>query len=431
MTDLALAEPTKKFFVEMLTRDVSLQSAILDLVDNAVDSFRQSSRELSSGTIEINFNKDSFQISDNANGITYSDAKNYVFSFGRKDDQETQKHGIGLYGVGLKRAVFKIGSLITVASRSRTSNFIVAIDVKKWLKLKEWVFPFTVSEPVVDETKDTFTKVEIKGIHASISSDFSDLAFQASLLKSISSYHSLLIINGLRIFVNGQIAESQLPKMLMSDSVLPHVSNLKTDGVEVLIRAGLMTSGPDDAGWTVFCNDRMILRADKTSLTGWGMKEGQRTPQYHNQFSKFRGFVYINSDDGLKLPWNTTKSSLDPENSLYKSVVLPEMVLTMRKLIDILNELDREKEAELQGFAPGPLSVSLSEAKVTSQIVELKEQVFEIRRRSMKAEELQTAIQFRRPKALVNRVIEHMGVVSAVAVGEHLFDTYVEEYELK
>ena len=100
MTDLALAEPTKKFFVEMLTRDVSLQSAILDLVDNAVDSFRQSSRELSSGTIEINFNKDSFQISDNANGITYSDAKNYVFSFGRKDDQETQKHGIGLYGVG-------------------------------------------------------------------------------------------------------------------------------------------------------------------------------------------------------------------------------------------------------------------------------------------------------------------------------------------
>ena len=31
------ASPTKEFFVEMLTKDVSLSLAILDLVDNSVD----------------------------------------------------------------------------------------------------------------------------------------------------------------------------------------------------------------------------------------------------------------------------------------------------------------------------------------------------------------------------------------------------------
>ena len=31
------AEPTKAFFVDMLTRDIGLEQAVLDLVDNSVD----------------------------------------------------------------------------------------------------------------------------------------------------------------------------------------------------------------------------------------------------------------------------------------------------------------------------------------------------------------------------------------------------------
>jgi hypothetical protein len=31
------AEPTKAFFIDMLTRDIPLDQAILDLVDNCVD----------------------------------------------------------------------------------------------------------------------------------------------------------------------------------------------------------------------------------------------------------------------------------------------------------------------------------------------------------------------------------------------------------
>ena len=35
--DQAQASPTKQFFVSMLTRDISLADAILDLVDNCLD----------------------------------------------------------------------------------------------------------------------------------------------------------------------------------------------------------------------------------------------------------------------------------------------------------------------------------------------------------------------------------------------------------
>jgi hypothetical protein len=33
----AVAAPTKQFFVSMLTRDISLEDAILDLIDNCLD----------------------------------------------------------------------------------------------------------------------------------------------------------------------------------------------------------------------------------------------------------------------------------------------------------------------------------------------------------------------------------------------------------
>ena len=40
-TDRAEASPTKQFFVSMLTRDINLADAILDLLDNCLDGALQ------------------------------------------------------------------------------------------------------------------------------------------------------------------------------------------------------------------------------------------------------------------------------------------------------------------------------------------------------------------------------------------------------
>jgi hypothetical protein len=39
MTLQADATPTKRFFIDNLTRDLTLEDAILDLVDNSIDAF--------------------------------------------------------------------------------------------------------------------------------------------------------------------------------------------------------------------------------------------------------------------------------------------------------------------------------------------------------------------------------------------------------
>lgn len=43
MSPQADARPTKRLFIQMLTRDLALEDAVLDLIDNSIDSLLTSS----------------------------------------------------------------------------------------------------------------------------------------------------------------------------------------------------------------------------------------------------------------------------------------------------------------------------------------------------------------------------------------------------
>ncbi len=66
--DTAIAEPTKRFFVSMLTRDISLSDAILDLVDNCLDGALRladdAEVDYSRNTISIECTESHFRIQD-------------------------------------------------------------------------------------------------------------------------------------------------------------------------------------------------------------------------------------------------------------------------------------------------------------------------------------------------------------------------------
>jgi hypothetical protein len=67
---------TKTFFVDMLTRDIELEDAILDLLDNCIDGIQRTikGRELTDRPYEgfeakISFSESGFKIEDNCGGI--------------------------------------------------------------------------------------------------------------------------------------------------------------------------------------------------------------------------------------------------------------------------------------------------------------------------------------------------------------------------
>ncbi len=113
------AAPTKQFFVRMLTRDIDLLEAILDLLDNCVDGITRTNKgradvdpaqPYAGYYAKITASEKKFVIEDNCGGIPKRIAEKVAFRLGRPTDQEIEALGlpvakegtVGMYGIGMK-----------------------------------------------------------------------------------------------------------------------------------------------------------------------------------------------------------------------------------------------------------------------------------------------------------------------------------------
>ena len=109
----------------MLTRDIELDDAILDLIDNSVDgAIRKTVKSKFSKTpykgywVKVNISKAEFSITDNCGGIP-DNRLDAAFRLGRPQaNLDEDIPTIGMYGIGMKRAIFKIGRQAVVESSS-------------------------------------------------------------------------------------------------------------------------------------------------------------------------------------------------------------------------------------------------------------------------------------------------------------------------
>ena len=339
------AAPVKSFFVTMLTRDIKLEEAILDLLDNCVDGIlrnakpKKKTKPYDGFWAEIEFNASHFSIHDNCGGIPY-DLLEYAFRMGRPLDRPTEGSGtVGVYGIGMKRAIFKMGrdALISTQNESRPYEVEISPD---WMKNEsEWLLPFRSGERM----KKDGTTIWIGKLHRDISSRFGDdkESFSADLERMIASHYAFIIEKGFQVRINGHQVKARPTKLVFTrsggkkaDAVQPYIWKTTTsDDVEVFLSVGLTRPIPTDeelakdsekpryssldAGWTVVCNDRAVLYCDRTELTGWG---DANVPHYHSQFIAISGIVEFKCDDPSKLPMTTTKRGIDASSRLYLQV---------------------------------------------------------------------------------------------------------------
>src|SRR5260370_28374953 len=101
--------------------------------------------------ISIAVSKSQFRISDTCGGITIEDAKDEVFRHGNPTHEKNHT-GLGVSGIGMKRAFFKLGRLIRVESQTSDEEFLVEIDVDKCKSKKDDSrFHFTYARPRTEE----------------------------------------------------------------------------------------------------------------------------------------------------------------------------------------------------------------------------------------------------------------------------------------
>jgi hypothetical protein len=203
----ANGSPAKRFFVEMLTRDIELADAILDLLDNCVDGALRAGATDSklpykgfSASIELSSKL--FQIQDNCGGIPRSIAEKYAFRFGRKErERDKDLATVGVYGIGMKRAIFKLGTNCVIDSKHDKESFSVTID-QDWINNDEnW--SFDMSDTSVHQKKPG-TTIRVDQLHPQVQIAFSagKDGFVDNFSQIVQRHYSYIIEKGFEILVN-------------------------------------------------------------------------------------------------------------------------------------------------------------------------------------------------------------------------------------
>jgi hypothetical protein len=428
--------PTKTFFVNMITRDISIKDAILDLLDNSIDGASRINRDDYSGlTIKLTINSDEFILEDNCGGFSLDIAQKYAFRFGRPIDAAASGGTIGRFGVGMKRALFKMGDLFEVESKTEVDHFQVDVDVELWKaktqlvkindgveeEVEDWSFDYVLISDDNLNLLESGTYIRVANLHTEVKAEFQDDAFLLSLEKDIENLLNFSLEKGIQISLNDKILERKAVE-IFNESSQPYKFEFNENGIDFRIIAGL---GETD----VYCNDRLVLEASTDSNTGWGVGS---VPRFTNDFAMFRGVVFLNSEDTIKLPLTTTKKGIDTTSEVYKRALqfMNEGSLQVITFLKDVRKLEQPREYRTQlgdheKVRLNVINLKTAEINAERQFTRPPIDYDEISRKSD-----YVRIACYKERTIVDRVKEFNGAKTYTDLGSSIFDYYVEMEDL-
>jgi hypothetical protein len=431
------ASPEKRLFISLITRDISLVAAFLDLIDNSVNAAVEPySARLSTAAdyestlnddsvqptvdIKIALNEDAICISDTASGISSSVARDHVFRFGRSSDEAHQSDRLSVYGIGMKRALFKLGNNIKILSDHVEGGFDLDLDVGVWAKdtKQPWTFPLTTRAPAGPNA--TKTEIRITNLTAETRSRINDGIFIEQLKEAISQTYAFYLAKFVHIYVNDtpiKGREIAIGRNRESDE-------FSVGNTTCAVTAGIAIPTGDQfkntvAGWYVLCNGRTVISADKSSLTGWIGGSGG-LPIFQPKHRAFIGTVFFVSKDAEELPWNTTKSGINEDSAIWQQAKRT-MASVGRKVISFLDgrytedgtEVSPSELKEVAGPAINAISAAVSSKSIFNTTAKPRPKT--------------TRIQFDAKPEDVERIAQHLGKrnMSGREAGEYTFNFFL------
>lgn len=377
------ASPEKRLFISLLTRDIPLVAALLDLLDNSINSAveRYSDRLTTAEEylaffsdeaiqphvkIALNVSSDRVEIVDTASGISAAVARDHVFKFGRGDEPASDSDRLSVYGIGLKRAIFKLGNTIKMRSDHEDGGFDLKLDVAQWAKLSEQPWTFKISTREASAAK-TGTSIVVTDLYEDVKRRVSDGVFISELKEAIARTYAFYLAKVVSISVNDEQVEGVNIDLGQNHASLTvafgDVTCAMTAGIGIP-EAGKFRE--KSSGWFVLCNGRAVVSADKTALTGWG----SALPRFQPKHRPFLGTVFFVAKYPEELPWTTTKSGINEDSFVWQSAKR-QMASLGREVISFLDGRYTDEGTEvpskdLQEAAGGAARVSVLSAAVAT-----------------------------------------------------------------
>lgn len=430
------ASPEKRLFISLLTRDIPLIAAFLDLVDNSINAAVEPfSARLKSADeylalfgdvdiqpsvdIALSVSEQRVEIKDSATGISAKTAKEHVFKFGRGAEPASGTDRLSVYGIGLKRAIFKLGNKITMRSDHVDGGFDLKLDVAKWAKTSKqpWTFSITPREPVSPD--QTGTSIVVTELYDEVQRRIADGVFEGQLRDAIARTYAYYLAKLVTIQVNGNPVDGIGIELGSNHGS----SSFDFGAVTCAITAGIGVPQAGayrdrSSGWFVFCNGRAVISADKSPLTGWG---GGGLPLYQPKHRPFLGTVFFVSEDPEQLPWTTTKSAINEDSAIWQ-MAKRQMASLGRVVVSFLDSRYTDEGTEIASKdlqeVSGENRVSVLSAAVA------KPQAFKAPK---PAENLTTRIQYDAHVGDIRRIAKHLKKpgMSGSDVGRHTFHYFL------
>jgi hypothetical protein len=324
---------------------------------------------------------------------------------------------LSVYGIGLKRAMFKCGNSIQISSDHQRGGFDLSLDVSKWEREKRepWTFDMTSRVPA---RKDTGTEITITALYPEVAQRISDGLFIAQLREIIARTYTFFIDRIVEISVNDVKVTSE--SFEIGDNYTS--DKLKHGGVSCNITAGIAAAKGEvfrdkTAGWYVFCNGRTVMYADKSPVTGWSAG----LPIFQPKHRPFLGTVFFVSVDPEELPWTTTKAGVNEESAVWQEakshMISVGLVIT--------RFLDRRYTDDGTEIAPSEMqSVSGAPVKMLTAAVARQKTFKPPPAGSSKT----VKIQYDANKADINRIATHLRRpgLGGSEVGRYTFNHYLK-----
>lgn len=329
------------FLEEALTKDITTLEAIFDLVDNSIDAARdwlidnecqrgKDSLPLSySGFfVCIRIDEDSIRVLDNCSGIDRETLSKRALYTNKPSHHE---YGIGLYGIGLKRSMLKMGTNFSFYVDNGVEGFKSRFN-NRGIGGGQEAPVYADAVPSKGRTKTLFSVSNIKN---EIKNDFHNPRWFSNAVREFSLRYAIYISKGFKIIlhhVKNKIRNEIpgiAPSLRTQCKFPPTQEVVKFEGVDVIIETGIHSDYTfpgeenysratnikltDFFGIYFSCNDRVIVSASTEKSHGWKTK-------WHSEYNGYVCWVKFVSKDAGRLPWNTAKTGLRTDSSLFLEV---------------------------------------------------------------------------------------------------------------
>ena len=315
--------------MKLFTTDISAEECIYDLIDNSIDAAREEiqsqpyeqddyglPKSYKGYKVELAIGSSNVTLVDNCRGVTRSEFENSTFIIG---ERSVSDYSIGFYGIGLKRALLKLGNKYDITSDDG-SDLIHFVANRKTLSQSKKKATANVSK----SSGTRSFKIEISKLDAQIKDIVSNKIWMSELKEKISRRYGIFLQKGLVLKVDGKLLKGIVPALRKKGPVPPFSDSMDSvAGVDIYVKTGMHSkykmkheAGFSQAangklttefGWYVVCNDRIMIVADKSKNIGL-------TSNWHSEYNGFLGWVYFVSKDASDLPWNTKKTQIVMES---------------------------------------------------------------------------------------------------------------------